>query len=57
MSFSLCVVIAERAFKTNPAGNPWSSAGKCAFCKMHEQTWALGLHSCRALSSQLRDHL
>src|SRR5262245_36918570 len=23
---------------------------------MHEQTWALGLHSCRALSSQLRVH-
>ncbi len=32
MSFSLWVVIAEGAFKANPAGNVKPPAGKCAFC-------------------------
>ncbi len=51
MSFSLYIVIAEGASRKRR--QPKATAAY-AHSAMHEQTWALGLHSCRALSSQLR---
>jgi len=51
MSFSLWIVIADQSKRRQPG-----SCRQKAHSAMHEQTWALGLHSCRALSSQLPDH-